>query len=111
MKNLTEDIINDLECDIITAREAQKNLESIKGEISSSDYRDAISFISEYIEEEIYNREPELDEMILEDVEVSHYDWDEEKECDDAWNQDYLLEEWGNNVQLYNTGKYNHGSV
>ena len=93
MKNLTEDIINDLECDIITAREAQKNLENIKGEISSSDYRDAISFISEYIKEEIYNREPELDEMILEDVEVSHYNWDEEKESDDAWNQDYLLEE------------------
>ena len=93
MKNLTEDIINDLECDIITAREAQKNLENIKGEISSSDYRDTISFISEYIKEEIYNREPELDEMILEDVEVSHYNWDEEKESDDAWNQDYLLEE------------------
>ena len=111
MKDLTEDIINDLECDIITAREAQKNLESIIGEISSSDYRDAISFISEYIEEEIYNREPELDEMILEDVEVSHYDWDEEKECDDAWNQDYLLEEWGNNVQLYNTGEYDYGSI
>ena len=111
MKDLTEDIINDLECDIITAREAQKNLESIKNEISSSDYRDAISFISEYIEEEINNREPELDEMILEDVEVSHYDWDEEKECDDAWNQDYLLEEWDNNVQLYNTREYDHGSI
>ena len=93
MKDLAEDIINDLECDIITAREAQKNLENIKGEISSSDYRDAVSFISEYIKEEIYNREPELDEMILEDVEVSHYNWDEEKESDDAWNQDYLLEE------------------
>ena len=111
MKDLAEDIINDLECDIITAREAQKNLESIKNEISSSDYRDAISFISEYIEEEIYNREPELDEMILEDVEISHYDWDEEKECDDAWNQDYLLEEWGNNVQLYNPWKYDCGSI
>ena len=111
MKDLAEDIINDLECDIITAREAQKNLESIKNEISSSDYRDAISFISEYIEEEIYNREPELDEMILEDVEVSHYDWDEEKESDDAWNQDYLLEEWGNNVQLYNPGKHDYGSI
>jgi hypothetical protein len=93
MKDLAEDIINDLECDIITARQAQKNLENIKSEISSSDYRDAISFISEYIEEEMYNREPELDEMILEEVEVFHYDWDEEKECDDAWNQDYLLEE------------------
>ena len=111
MKDLAEDIINDLECDIITAREAQKNLESIKNEISSSDYRDAISFISEYIEEEIYNREPELDEMILEDVEISHYDWDEEKECDDAWNQDYLLEEWGKNVQLYITGEYVYGPV
>lgn len=93
MKNLAEDIINDLECDIITAREAQRNLESIKAEISSSDYRDAVSFISECLQEEMQNREPELDEMILEDVEVSHYDWDEEKECDDAWNQNYLLEE------------------
>ena len=93
VKNLTEDIINDLECEIITAREAQRNLESIKNKISLSDYRDAVSYISEYLEEELYNREPELDEMILEDVEVSHYDWDEEKECDDAWNQNYLLEE------------------
>jgi hypothetical protein len=83
MKNLAEDIINDLECDIITAREAQRNLESIKSEISSSDYRDAVSFISECLQEEMQNREPE----------VSHYDWDEEKECDDAWNQNYLLEE------------------
>jgi hypothetical protein len=47
----------------------------------------------------------------LEDVEVSHYDWDEEKECDDAWNQDYLLEEWGKNVQLYITGEYDYGPV
>ena len=93
MKNLAEDIINDLECDIITAREAQRNLESIKSEISSSDYRDAVSFISECLQEEMQNREPELDEMILEDVEISHYDWDEEKECDDVWNQNYLLEE------------------
>ena len=93
MKDLAEDIINDLECDIISARQAQQNLEKIKNEISSSDYRDAVSFISDYIAEEIYNREPGLDEMILEDVEVSHYDWDEEKECDDAWNQNYLLEE------------------
>ena len=37
VKNLTEDIINDLECEIITAREAQRNLESIKNKISSSD--------------------------------------------------------------------------
>ena len=111
MKNLTEDIINDLECEIITAREAQRNLEKIKNKISSSDYRDAVSYVSEYLEEELYNREPELDEMILEDVEVSHYDWDEEKECDDAWNQNYLLEEWGDNVQLYNIRKYDYGSI
>jgi predicted secreted protein len=93
MKDLAEDIIDDLECDIITARQAQQNLEKIKNEISSSDYRDVVSFISDYIAEEIHNREPEVDEMILEGVEVSHYDWDEEKECDDAWNQNYLLEE------------------
>lgn len=93
MKNLAEDIINDLECEIITAREAQKNLENIKNEISSSDYRDAFSFISDYIQDEIENREPELDEMILEDVEVSHYDWDEEREHVDDWNQNYLFEE------------------
>ena len=39
------------------------------------------------------NREPELHEVILEGVELSHYDWDEEKENDDAWNENYLLEE------------------
>ena len=93
MKDLAEDIINDLECDIITAREAQRNLEKIKNEISSSDYREAISYISEYLQDEVSNREPELHEVILEGVELSHYDWDEEKENDDAWNENYLLEE------------------
>ena len=93
MKNLAEDIINDLECDIITAHEAQKYLDEIKNDISASQYKDAFSFITEYIQDELRDREPELDEMIFEDVEISRYDWDEEKEHDDVWTQNYLLEE------------------
>jgi hypothetical protein len=93
MKNLTEELINELECDIISARQAKRTLEKLKNKITDSQYKETVSLISEYLYDEMNDTEPEIHELILEEPKETHYNWDEEKEMSDAWTQNYLLEE------------------
>tara|TARA_R110002012_G_scaffold311577_1_gene521164 strand:- start:1364 stop:1645 length:282 start_codon:yes stop_codon:yes gene_type:complete len=93
MKNLTEELINELECDIISARQAKRTLEKLKNKITDSQYKETVSLISEYLYDEMNDTEPEIHELILEEPKEAHYNWDEEKEMSDAWTQNYLLEE------------------
>ncbi len=80
MKRQIEDIINELECEIITPRRAQRDLDKMKRDISDMQYSEAQSLIADYLYEETHEKEPEIADLILEEVEPAQYDWDEEQQ-------------------------------
>ena len=86
MNSRLEKILDDLGCEVINAFEAKKVLEKMKSDVSDRDYREAHSLISDYLYEQSYETEPEVSDLIIEEAEVSPYNWDEDEE-EFAWSQ------------------------
>jgi hypothetical protein len=80
MKRHIEDILDELECEIITAQRAQRDLDKMKRHISEIQYKEAQSLIADYLYEEAHEREPEIADLILEEIEPAQYDWDEDQQ-------------------------------
>ena len=81
MINLANKIIEELENETLTAKEAWRNLQEIRWHLPHTKYKEFSTLVAEYLWEELNETEPEIDELILEEPLSSILDWDED-ECD-----------------------------
>ena len=80
MKRQIEDILDELECEVITAHRAQQDLDKLRRHLSDVQYREAQSLIADYLYEEAHDKEPEISDLIIQEIEPAHYEWDEEED-------------------------------
>jgi len=85
MITLANKIIEQMENESLTPREAWVNLEEIKDTLSPQQYKEFSSYIEEYLWDESQDSEPEIDELIFQDYQRVNVDWDEEYRGDEEW--------------------------
>lgn len=88
MINLANKIIEELESQTLTAKEAWKNLQEIKQGLSDNEYTKLSTTVAEYLWDEVNETEPELNDLILEDSSQSNLNWDDEV---DEWAAESTL--------------------
>ena len=93
MKKVVDKLINDLEYEMISALQAQSHLEKLKTKISHTEYTETLALIEEYLYDEQGNTEREVYEVILEELEPSTPDWDEDSEQLENLSSKLLYEE------------------
>jgi hypothetical protein len=80
MKRQIENILDELECEVITAHRAQQDLDKLRRHLSDVQYREAQSLIADYLYEEAHDKEPEISDLIIQEIEPAQYEWDEEED-------------------------------
>jgi hypothetical protein len=93
MRNIVDKLINDLEYEMISALQAQSYLEKLKTKISHTEYTETLALIGEYLYDEQGNTEREVYEIILEELEPSSSDWDEDSDQRENLSSKLLYEE------------------
>jgi len=88
MIKLANKIIEELENQTLTAKEAWKNLQEIKQGLSDDEYAEFSTTVGEYLWDEVNETEPELNDLILEDSTQSTDKWDNEV---DGWAEEFIL--------------------
>lgn len=93
MRNVVDKLINDLEYETISAFQAQSYLEKLKNKLSAAEYIETLALIEEYRYDEQGNTEREVYEIILDELEPSSSDWDEDSEHRENLSSKLLYEE------------------
>ena len=101
MIKLANKIIEELELELLTGREAWRNLQEIRGDLSAAEYKEFSTAVADYLWAELNETEPEIDELILEESLHSIFDWDEDDydRDENIMNNDFYFEE---QVALFN---------
>tara|TARA_Y100000310_G_scaffold305107_1_gene344923 strand:+ start:705 stop:992 length:288 start_codon:yes stop_codon:yes gene_type:complete len=95
MIKLANKIIEELELELLTGREAWRNLQEIRGDLSAAEYKEFSTTVADYLWAEQNETEPEIDELILEEPFHDIFDWDEDDydRDENIGNNDFYFEE------------------